>query len=527
MIGRLDPSDLAWMRISQALETHMGWRLDHLRGQSFLDKVHPADRERARDDLTAALARGEDHGRIYRVLHGEGAVRVVELNVGVRYTADRQPAYLRFHLRDVTAVHRARRALRRRTAQLAEANAELVRANLDLQRLRDRYRDLYEHAPVMYFSTDPDGRIRACNATMLAALGYTREQLVGQPFARILTEKYRQRLPSRLARFRETGQLDAASRWVKADGQEIDVWVSATAVRDENGRIAHSRSVAQDVSAQKRLERELRSRHRELAAANTALSRKIEELDEFTHVVSHDLKEPLRAVLGFARMLRDSAGPALEPDARGHLEQVVEAALRMRTLIDDLLRLAQAGRTLGELRAVPLDEVVETARQNLAERVRQCHGEVLAVGELGTLWGDRTRLVQLFTNLIGNGLKYNQSATPTVRVTRRDVPSAGITTIAVSDNGIGIAAADHDRIFRLFRRLHTREEYEGTGAGLAICDKIVRAHGGTLHVESSPGAGAAFVITLPRRDDLGESGADEGPPSWPGDERAQPPVPGV
>jgi signal transduction histidine kinase len=169
----------------------------------------------------------------------------------------------------------------------------------------------------------------------------------------------------------------------------------------------------------------------------------------------------------------------------------------MRALIRDLLELSKAGKAVDDFGPVELGCVLREVRDDLSELIRARGGEVAVAADLPVIWGDRRRIGQLLANLVGNGLKYNRSAAPRVEVGLGGDGRAGSVVVRVADNGIGIDPRHHDRIFHLFRRLHPREEYEGTGAGLAICQKIAEAHGGRIWVESRPGEGSAFLVELP------------------------------
>ncbi len=250
-----------------------------------------------------------------------------------------------------------------------------------------------------------------------------------------------------------------------------------------------------------RLQSELREKNRTLAGAIEELSRKNQQLDEFAHVVSHDLQEPLRTLVAFSDFLLKDYGDRLEGEGQEFVRHLVDASRRMRAMILGMLNLSRAGQVLGEFQPVDLSELAAVIRTDLGELIRSRGAEVEVVEPLPTVWGDRVRLGQLLANLITNGLKYNRSDQP--RVTISAAPSADgdpdeTTTIAVADNGIGIDPQFHAAIFQLFRRLHTREEYEGTGAGLAICNKIVQAHGGRIRVASEPGRGSTFYIQFRR-----------------------------
>jgi PAS domain S-box-containing protein len=499
MVNRLHPKSLRWLESSPAEQLFLGWSLAELRKKTFLDIIHPDDRNLAWEQLQSAVIRGEAHGLVYRIKTASGEAKAIELSVGVRYGSDMNINHLRCHVTDVTAKVRASRELKRRTRELTLVNHELRRTNRELQELKDLYSDLYQNAPAMYFSLDPSGDIIECNNTLLRTLGYRRDQLVGQQYVFLLLPARRALFTTYFEEFLRSGYIEVESRWRKANGDEIDVWVTGTAVRAPDGTLRHSRSVAQDVTPRRALEAELKEKNERLAQTNVELSRKNKELDEFTYVVSHDLQEPLRTLIAFSDFLVKDYGDVLDANGKEFVSHIVEASRRMRALIINVLDLSRAGRVTGEFAPVNLDEVIGLVRADLAELIRTRGAQFRVVGPLPTLWGDRDRLVQLFVNLISNGIKYNQTKAPVVEISSTPGDSDLWATILVRDNGIGIDPEYHTKIFQIFRRLHTREEYEGTGAGLAICQKIVQGHGGRIWVESELGKGATFYLTLPRQ----------------------------
>ena len=468
---------------------------------SFLDIIDPEDRELAKSQLAAAIAKGEGHNLLYRIRTARDEVKAIELHVAVRYSPDARPHHVRVRMADMTKKVRAERELRRRTKELIDVNAQLRRINRELEDVKDRYSDLYQNAPAMYFSLDAKGAIVECNDTLLETLGRPRSAVVGQTYQTLLPDDRKPIFATWFEELKVAGRVELEGRWSRADGTEIDVWVASTAVRGADGSFRYSRSVARDVTARRRLEAELKDKNDRLARANDELSRKNKELDEFTYIIAHDLKEPVRTLIAFSDFLERDCGAALPANGHDSLRHIVDAARRMRSLIDDLQALSRAGRVAGDFRRIKLEPAIDLIRADFGELLRSRCARIEVIDDLPEVWGDPVRIGQLLSNLIGNGLKYNRSECPRVEIEWVSAPpdkaEAGFITIAVRDNGIGIEPKFHARIFELFRRLHTRDEYEGTGAGLAICQKIAQAHGGKLWVESTPGSGSTFFVNLP------------------------------
>ncbi len=242
-----------------------------------------------------------------------------------------------------------------------------------------------------------------------------------------------------------------------------------------------------------RLKVEVRLREA-LAERNASLEHSNQSLEEFAYVASHDLQEPLRAISGFTQLLQDRYAGKLDAEADEFMGFIVDGTRRMQHLIDDVLqysRVTTHGRPL-----VPVDLMAVTRRavQNLQASLAGSSAEIVFAG-LPEVEGDATQLIQLVQNLIANGIKYNKSKPPRVEITaKRNDESDWV--ISVRDNGIGIDPKYQDRIFRIFARLHTREEFGGTGIGLALSRRILERHGGRIWVESIEGQGATFSFTL-------------------------------
>jgi len=245
------------------------------------------------------------------------------------------------------------------------------------------------------------------------------------------------------------------------------------------------------------LEREVAERRRveaSLREQGAALARSNADLEQFAYVASHDLQAPLRGMVGFSQLLARRLEDRLDDESREYLQFIDESARRLRDVIHDLLEFSRAGRGGGPLVELPLAEPLRRALAEL-DPVLRASGAQVVQAVLPGVMGESTGLMQLLRNLIDNAIKYvRPGVVPLIRV---DAERQGEwVQVSVADNGIGIPAEHRERVFQIFQRLHTPEEYPGTGVGLAICEKVLRHHGGRIWVEAAADGGSIFYFTL-------------------------------
>lgn len=368
-----------------------------------------------------------------------------------------------------------------------------------------KFRDVLEAAPDAMIIVDRTGRITIANSQTEQVFGYSRDELIGSPIELLVPTRFHSVHVSHRTNFfgdprrRPMGSGLALSGRRK-DGTEFPVEISLSPVETEEGTLvtAAVRDITERVrleeirrdSAARKVEAEAMAKHAgELARSNA-------ELEQFAYVASHDLQEPLRTVGSFAQLLAQRYHGRLDSEADEFIDFVVAAVARMQTMINDLLAFSRVGTRGKPFLATDLEEVFEEAIANLGRSIEE-GGAIITHDPLPTVACDRAQLVQVFQNLLANGIKFRGSSPPRIQVSWNRLPDEW--EFAVRDNGIGIDPKYFDRLFIVFQRLHGKDEYPGTGIGLAICKKVVERHGGRIWVESGLGKGATFRFTIPAR----------------------------
>ncbi|MBI5162666.1 MAG: PocR ligand-binding domain-containing protein [Magnetospirillum sp.] len=424
------------------------------------ERVHPDDLAALWDSIHLAALTLTTWCHEFRVRDGTGRLRWLYGHGTTQPDgADAVQSY--GFLADVTEIHRRDEALR--------ASEE-------------RFRTLFHYSPVAYQALDAEGLYIDLNDTLCALLGYERADLIGRSFGDVWSPATRDRFAAAMAAFLANGRIQVEQELVRRDGTPVTVQLEGRIQRDPDGTFMRSHCVLYDVTARKQMERDL-------ARSNA-------ELEQFAYVASHDLREPLRMITSYLTLIERRYGAALDGDGQEFLAFAVDGARRMDRLILDLLDYSRIGRMGRADDAVNLADAVAEALANLRTTVAEARAAVTVETAPANVTGSRSELVRLFQNLIGNALKYRDpERAPQIAVGW--LRHGAEWTVSVADNGIGIAPEHHTAVFQIFRRLHTRQQYEGTGIGLAECEKIVRHHGGRIWVESELGQGSTFRFTIP------------------------------
>ncbi len=409
----------------------------------------------------------------------------------------------------------AEKSLDRQRQELARSKgvleAHVQERTQAIQELQRRHEMILNSAGEGICGLDAEGQIRFVNPAAATITGWSVAELTGvsarETFARIITE--------------DTATPSAAGEnekiLTRKDGTTFPAEFIKTSIC-ENGRPVGAVLVFKDITERKRAEVALVIKADELARSNA-------ELEQFAFVASHDMQEPLRKIQAFGDRLKLKCDVVQSGEARDYLERMQNAAARMQTLINDLLGFSRMIRSSEPFVPVDLNAIAREVLNDLEVRIEKC-GARVEVESLPTIDADATQMRQLLQNLISNALKFQPAnAVPVVKIHARSVtpdspawdaasfkpqadgtskaPAASTTSelyeLTVQDNGIGFDEVYRDKIFAVFQRLHGRNEYEGTGIGLAVCRRISERHGGIITAKSKPGQGAAFIVTLPVR----------------------------
>lgn len=331
------------------------------------------------------------------------------------------------------------------------------------------------------------------------------EALVGQSADKLIGKRLLDEMPGS----REEGLFEAYAEVVETgepferelfyDHEDLSAWLQVIAVKLDDGVAVTFHDITERKEATQAM-----------AATNAKLEQRNQTLREFAYIASHDLQEPLRKISAFADLMYEDYNEVVDEEGVYYLKRMQDAANRMSTLINDLLAYSRVTTQTRPFEPVDLNDILDEVRSDLAIRIREVDGRVEA-DDLPAIEADPTQMRQLLQNLIGNGLKFHRDDVPPVvyitstvdRAEASEPEAPLVCCLRVQDNGIGIEEKYADRIFTPFKRLHSRSRYQGTGMGLAICQRIVQRHGGRIMVTSTPGEGTTFTVRLPVKQDAG------------------------
>jgi PAS domain S-box-containing protein len=461
-IFMMDPQGrvISW---NAGAERIKGYRADEIIGQNFSRFFPPDDIARGRPDevlrLATASGRHEEQGLRVRKNGSRFLARVT-------FTALRDPAG---NLRGFS--------------EFSHDLSEKVESEA-------KYRALLEAAPGAMVVVNPEGEVVLLNVQAERQFGYERDELVGREVTTIM-EGFAELLiaealrPGKEPRPPQDGAgFELIGR--RKDGTAFPIEVTLSPLASAEGVLVTA-GIRDITATRTKAEALLLRKVEELKRSN-------EELAQFAYIASHDLQEPLRMVASYTQLLSRRYKGKLDPDADEFIAFAVDGANRMQRLIQDLLAYSRVGTKGKDLVDTSSEAALQQALTNLRSAIEQ-GGAVVTHDPLPTVLADESQLIQLFQNLVGNAVKYQGSEVPRVHVSA--ARNGGDTWVfSVKDNGLGIDSRYFERIFGMFQRLHKRDEFSGTGIGLAICKKIAERHGGRISVESQPGQGSTFRFAL-------------------------------
>jgi len=444
---------------------------------TWREHLHPDDRAATEQAFEDALAGLRPYAVRFRIVWGDGTVR---------------------HLR---ATGQVTRDAAGRAVRMVGVNWDVSQVRelaLELERKEQMLRSVADSLPMLVNYIDAQQRYRFANQTYAAWHGKPVHEIVGRPVADVVGPETWAKVAPHL-RAALQGAASVHEHQLCLGGRQRDLRVQFMPQRDARGRVEGVVTVISDISEykaiQQRLAQTVEQAVERLRQTNVALVQRNLDLQQFAFVASHDLRSPLRSVKSYLTLLQARHAGNLDAKALDLIARARRALEQMDCLTQGLLAYARLDAPALALEAVDCNELLAHVLGLMEAGLAESGAQVTAPAPLPTVTAERAQLVQLLQNLLGNALKYCQGRAPRVQVSARR--EAGAWLFEVADNGIGIEPQHQGRIFEIFKRLHTAEEYPGTGIGLAICERIVARHGGRIGVTSEPGRGSTFFFSIP------------------------------
>jgi PAS domain S-box-containing protein len=434
--------------VNEATLNTFGYSREELIGKKGFDLIAPEDLEKAMGPMSQALETGQPIDRMeLSILCGDGRKLETDFSISALHDSSENVTGFVAAARDISERKRAEQAMRESEEKL---------------------RRMFESTSDGILVTDQALSILETNEAAARMLGFdSKEALVGQSA-----------IP-----YMSTGAGGADDEG--GDGK-VQIEFSVSQLRDSEGNTTGFIGVARDVTERKKAEAQMKRMLEDLARSNA-------ELEQFAYIASHDLQEPLRMISSYTQLIGRRYKDKLDADGEEFIEYAVDGATRMQDRIQALLTYSRVGTRGKEFEPIDCEDVLNEALSNLQVAIKKSEASITH-DPLPTVPADGTQMVQLFQNLIENGIKFQDEKKPEVHVSAKEQDEEWL--FSFRDNGIGIDPEYSDRIFLIFKKLHAKGEYAGTGVGLALCKKIVERHGGRIWVESELGKGATFYFTI-------------------------------
>ena len=447
---------------------------------SFDTEAHQANDTNTVLIVSLVVAFGALLATIYLLVFRRTLRSVAELQNGINTVSSGNLDYV-IETKRQDEVSELSYAFNQMTANRKVAEEKLLAASLYARSLLEASLD-----PLVTISEE--GKITDVNKATEDVTGCSPEELIGSDFSDYFTAPEQARAGYQKV-FTEGLVKDYPLAIRSKSGRITAVLYNATVYLNPQGEIQGVFAAARDVTERKAMENEIKLAMEKLQQSNA-------ELEQFAYVASHDLQEPLRMVASYVQLIERRYKGKLDSDADEFIGYAVDGANRMRGLIDDLLTYSRVSRLGKPFEITDLESTLEIVLLNLKTSIAE-NEALVTHDKLPTVMADGGQLVQLFQNLIGNGIKFHGEEAPHVHISVQVRDTDYL--FSVRDNGIGIAPEYYDRLFKIFQRLHTREEYPGSGIGLAVCKRIVERHGGQIWIDSQVGKGSTIYFTLSKR----------------------------
>ena len=496
--------------VNVATEKVTGHSREELIGTDFMDYF--SEPEKAKAGYQQVFQDGFVQDYALEIRHKDGYLTPVLYNASVYRDEAGGVIGIFAAARDITERRRAEEELRKhrehleelveeRTAELRKANEQLQQEIMERKRAEESQAQL---AAIVESSDDAiigktlDGIIFSWNSGAEKLYGYSSEEMKNRPISTLLPPNRPDEMPTILARIKRGENIKHYETIrIRKDGSIIYVSLTTSPIKDMAGNIIGASTIARDVTERKRAEEEIKKLDQELKYQIMQLEAANKELEAFSYSVSHDLRAPLRAIDGFSRVILEDYIDKLDDEGKRHLNIIRSNTQKMGQLIDDLLVFSRLGRQEIRISGIDMGKLAKAVSEELKLAVPERKLK-FTIYTLIPAQGDQAMIRQVFVNLLSNAVKFTRpEERAVIEVDGRSEGNENVYT--VKDNGVGFDMQYVNKLFGVFQRLHSSEEFEGTGVGLAIVQRIIHRHGGRVWAEGKVGEGAIFYFSLPAK----------------------------